>query len=230
MVIEDIQTGVDIVVDSLQVLWGEVLMFLPSLIGALVVFFVGLVVAMILAHLVERIINALKIDMFLSRLGVESYFERGGLHLNSGRFFGHVVYWFLVVVFLLAASDILGFQSFSVFLGDVLDYVPHVIISVLIMLATLVLANFLRGLVRASILGARLHSAKFLGSLTWWAVVIFGFTTSLSQLGVHIAIINTLLTGLIAMFALAGGLAFGLGGKEYAAHLLDKLRDTLDHN
>ena len=46
----------------------------------------------------------------------------------------------------------------------------------------------------------------------------------------HIAIINTLLTGLIAMFALAGGLAFGLGGKEYAAHLLDKLRDTLDHN
>src|SRR3989344_7606993 len=211
-----VQDWVNVVVASLQNLLSEVLGFLPDLIGALVVLIVGLVVAAGLGSLIERIVSALKIDSLLSRLGVEVYFERGGLHMNSGHFLGRVVYWFIVVVFLLAASDILGFQSFSSFLADVLSYVPNVIVAVMILLAAMVLATFLGGVVRASVLGARLHSAKFLGSMTWWAVVIFGFTTSLSQLGVHIAIINTLLTGLIAMFSLAGGVALGLCGEGYA--------------
>jgi hypothetical protein len=224
-----IQNWVDIVVSSLQRLWGDVLGFVPSLLGALIVLIVGLVVAMGIGSLIERIIGALKLDALLVRLGVESYFERGGLHLDSGRFLGRMVYWFIVVVFLLAASDILGFYSFSNFLNEVLYYVPNVIVAVLIMLASMVLATFLRGLVRASVMGAKLHAAKFLGSLTWWAIVVFGLLTSLVQLGVAVSIINTVITGLIAMFALAGGLAFGLGGKEYAAHLLEKLRDTMDH-
>src|SRR3989344_573097 len=224
-----VQDWVNVVVASLQNLWSEVLGFMPDLIGALIILVVGLVVAAGLGSLIERIVSALKVDSLLSRLGLEAYFERGGLHMNSGRFFGRAVYWFIVIVFLLAASDVLGFQSFSNFLADVLNYVPNVIVAVMILLAAMVLATFLRGVVRASVLGARLHSAKFLGSMTWWAVVIFGLLTALVQLGVAVTIINTVITGLIAMFALAGGLAFGLGGKEYAAHLLDKLRDTMDH-
>lgn len=224
-----IQNWVNVVFSSLQDLWGEVLRFLPNLVGALIVFVVGLVVAAGLGSLVERVVSALKLDTLLTRLGVEAYFERGGLHMNSGRFFGRAVYWFVLVVFLLASSDILGFRSFSGFLADVLNYVPNVLVGVLILLAAMVLATFLRGVVRASVLGARLHSSKLLGSITWWAVVIFGLLTALVQLGVAVAIINTVITGLIAMFALAGGLAFGLGGKDYASHLLEKLKDTMDN-
>jgi hypothetical protein len=95
------------------------------------------------------------------------------------------------------------------------------------MLATFIVANFLRGLVKASAMSAKIHAAKFLGSLTWWAVVIFGVLATLSQLGIAVAIINILVTGFIAMLAIAAGLAFGLGGKEHAARLLDKIGDEL---
>ena len=81
----------------------------------------------------------------------------------------------------------------------------------------------------ASVMGARLHAARFLGSLSWWAVVIFGFLTSLVQLNIATSVINSLITGLIAMLALAGGLAFGLGGRDYAAYLVGKLRDHTEH-
>ena len=76
--------------------------------------------------------------------------------------------------------------------------------------------------------GARLHAAHFLGALTWWAVIVFGLLTAFVQLGIATPINNTVITGLIAMVALAGGIAFGLGGKDYAAHLLGRLREQTE--
>ncbi|MEE8131636.1 MAG: hypothetical protein V3T98_01160, partial [Candidatus Paceibacterota bacterium] len=219
-----IQNWTDVVVGSLQNLWGTVAGFLPSLIGALIIIIIGLIVAAVLASLVERLIGALKIDSLLKTLRLSPYFERAGLQMNAGRFLGRLVYWFLVIAFILAASDILGFWALSGFLTDVLLYIPNIIIAVLIMLAAVVLGSFLRSLVRSSVTASKLHASKFLGTLTWWSVIVFGLLAALTQLGIAVAIINTLITGLIAMIALAGGIAFGLGGKDYAASLIEKLK------
>lgn len=219
---------IDVSLLALQNLWSDVLAFLPELVGAIVVFIVGLIVATGLGALVERMVALFKLDSLLRSIGLEPHLERAGMKLNSARFFGQVVFWFFVIAFLLAASDILRFQALSAFLQDVLLYIPNIVIAALIMAVAFIAANFLRNLVRASVLSARLHSANFLGALTWWSVVIFGFLTALSQLRIATDIINTLITGLIAMFALAGGIAFGMGGKEYAAHLLERFRRQVE--
>jgi hypothetical protein len=83
-------------------------------------------------------------------------------------------------------------------------------------------------IVRASVKGAKVGSEEFLSSASWWVIVTFGSLIALNQLGVAVAIVQAVVIGLIAMLALAGGLAFGLGGKEYAAHLLQKMRDGLE--
>lgn len=223
-----IQTWTDVLVSSLQNLWVQVLSWLPSLLGALVVFVVGLIVAAGLGSLVEKIIGALKLDALLRKLGVEEYTKRANMELNSGHFLGQLVYWFMVLAFLLAASDILGFYALSSFLRDVLLYLPNLVIAVLIMVAALVVANLVRHLVRASVMSAKLHAAKFLGSLAWWVVIVFGGLAALVQLGIAVSIINTVITGFIAMMALAGGLAFGLGGKDYAANLMRRFQEELE--
>src|SRR3989344_2534647 len=197
------------VATSLQDMWWGVLAFLPGLIAALVVFVLGLVVAAGLGALVERIFQAVKLDSFLNNIGLSPFFERAGIRLNGARFLGQIVNWFLI----------------AEFLKEVLQYIPTIIAAVLVMLASVVLANFLKRVVSASVKSAKLSAADFLGSLTWWAVIVSGLYSALQQLGVDIMLINTLITGLIAMFALAGGLAFGLGGKDYASHLINKLRD-----
>ncbi|MDO8601945.1 MAG: hypothetical protein Q7R62_02365 [bacterium] len=215
-------------VNSLQALWATVLAFLPNLIGALLILIVGLVVATVLERLVERIIYYLKIDTLLRRAGVEPHFERAGIQVNVGHFVGKLVYWFMVIVFLVAASDILKFGAFSSFLRDtLLPFLPNVLVAVLIVLASLVAANFLRRLVVASISSARMNHAKGLGTLTWWVIFVFGFLTALMQIGVAVGIINTLITGIIAMLALAGGLSFGLGGKDRAARFLERLSNDM---
>jgi hypothetical protein len=208
--------------------WSGFINVLLTIIGALLVLIVGLLIASLLGSLVEKIIRLIKLDKFLENLGLKEYVERAGLSLNSGKFFKKLVYWIIVIVFLLAASDILGFYSLSSFLNNVLNYIPNVIVAVLIMLAAFVIAHFLKGLVIASVKASKLHGAGFLGSLTWWSITIFGFLAALSQLGIAVTIINILVTGVIAMLALAFGLAFGLGGKEYAAHIISKLREELE--
>lgn len=213
--------------DSLTTLWQQVISFLPNLIGALVVFIIGLIIASLLEKVVERVLFYTKLDTLLRKAEVEGYLERANIKLNVGLFIGKLVYWFIVVAFLQAASDILQFNAFSGFLSQILGFIPQVIVGALILLAAMVVANFLRQLVTTSVAGAQLAHAKGLGALAWWVVVVFGFLAALQQIGVNPGIIQTLVMGLIGMLALAGGLAFGLGGKEHASRFLSKWGEEL---
>jgi len=210
-------------VGSVDHLWRMMIDFLPSLLGALVILIIGLIVAAILERIVERVFYYLKIDELFRRAEVDKYLERANVKLNIGHFLGKLVYWFVVIAFLLASSDVLNFDAFSGFLSQVLNFIPAVIIAALILLATLVAAHFVARLVAASVASSGLHYSKALGLIAWWAVFIFGFVAALSEIGVNVVIIQNLIMGLIAMLALAGGLAFGLGGKEAAGRFLSKI-------
>ncbi len=223
-----VQTWTNVVAASLQNVWYQFAGFIPNLVGAIIVLIVGLIVAAGLGTLVEKIFEALRLDQFLEKLGLKPYFDRAGMRLRGAYFLGRLVYWFIAIAFLLAASDTLQLYALSDFLNSVLGYLPNVVAAVLIMLAAVVLANFIRRIVTASVMSAKLHAAHFLGTLTWWSIVVFGFLAALAQLQVAVAIIQTLVTGFIAMLALAGGLAFGLGGREYAAHLVERLKERTE--
>jgi len=224
-----VQSWVDVIVYSLQSLWQGFMAFLPTFLGALIVFFVGIVIATGLGKVVEKLIDALKLDKLLGQLGLNKILERADVRLHSGHFVGVLVQWFFIIVTLLAVSDILGLLAFSDFLKQALFYVPNIVIAVLIMLAGVVAAALLSKLVRASVMAAKLHAARFLGTLTKWAILVFSFLAALSQLGVASALVNTLIMGFVAMLAIAGGLAFGLGGRDVAAAWLEKLREEISN-
>ena len=219
------QTWTDVLAGSLQNLWIGFVSFVPDFVIALIVLVVGIVVAAGLGALVEKIFDTVRFDAFLEKLGLKPYFERAGLKLRGAYFLGRFVFWFIALAFLLAVSSALGLDALSVFLASILNYLPKVIAAALVMLAATVLANFLRHIVVASVRGAKLHAAKFLGSFVWWVIVVFGLLTALTELNVATEIIQSVVMGFIAMLALAGGLAFGLGGKDYANYLVNKLRE-----
>jgi len=223
-----VQSWADVLVGSFQTIWGGFIGFLPKFIGALIVFLVGLIIANGLGALVAQLINALKLDRLLEKVGFGKFVEKAGWKLSSGKFLGELVKWFFIIVFLLAAVDILKLYGLTAFLQSILLYIPNIIIAVLIILAAVLLGSFLRGLVLGGAKGAKLYAAKAAAAVTWWAVLIFGFFAALLQLGVAVSIINALITGFIAMLAIAGGIAFGLGGKEYATHLIERFREKVE--
>jgi len=211
---------------SLQQAWASVANFTPRFIGAIIIFLVGWIIAAAVGKVVEQIIKALKIDELLAKLDFEKSLARAGVKLDAGAFFGGLVKWFLVIVFLLAAVNILGLTQVSDFLKDVLLYIPNVVVAALILVIAGLLAEIVEKLVRASVesLGYR---GSFVGLMARWSIWIFALIAALLQLGIAAMLIQTLLTGLVAAIAIAAGLAFGLGGKDAAAAFLDKFRSEI---
>lgn len=218
----------DSILGSLANVWWSIIQFLPVFLGALIVFIVGWAVAVSLGRLVEHIIKALRVDSVLEQLEFHKVLDRAGVKLNSGAFLGGLVRWFLIIVFLLASLDILHLTEVSQFLRDVLGFLPQVIVAALILLIAAMVAETVERTAKASIEAAGMKSGVVTVVIRW-AIWTFAVIAALYQLNVAILLLQTLLTGLVAMLAIAGGLAFGLGGKEVAAEILGKVRREISN-
>jgi len=212
----------------------DIIGFIPDLVGAIILLIVGLIVARALEFAIEKVISLVRLDSALRKIGLDRYLQRAGIGLNSGRFLGKIAYWIILIIFTVGIADILGLSTLSIFITSALGWVfTSLIAAVLILLVAAFIAQFLKKLVNASVLGAKLHSAKFLGSVTWWVVMVFGAVAALKQLGVDTGLIeSTLMSFIVAAplaIGLAFGLAFGLGGKKQAEEILERLEDKLEN-
>jgi hypothetical protein len=214
----------EILLDSLKNIWQSFIEFLPTLLAAVIVFIIGWLIAIFLGKVANRIVKTIKLDTLLVKLGFRKALAKAKLKLDSGKFFDELVKWFFIIVFLMTAVDILGLKEVTLFLKTILFYLPNVIIAAIVLLAAVIIANFMQRLVRASADAAGLSSSGAVGGIVKWAILVFGFVIALTQLGIATTLIQTVVIGLIAMFALAGGLAFGLGGRDWASRILEKIK------
>jgi hypothetical protein len=217
-----IQTWGEVFTQSLQNVWLGVANFVPNLVIAIIILAIGWILAVLVEKLVEHLFKALKVDVALKSAGLEDVVKRAGHNLNSGLFVGALVKWFIIVVFLMSSFDVLGLTQFTVFLRQVVAYLPQVIVAVLILMVAMVVGNTMERIVIASSRATNLRSAEMLGHITRWAIWIFAILTALFNLGIASSIIQTVITAVFAGAALALGLAFGLGGKDYAQKLVEK--------
>lgn len=223
-----LQTWGDVLVVSFQQLWTGVIGFVPKLIVAAIVFIIGWIIAVALGRLVSQVIRALKVDVALQNLGIEAPLARAGFRLDSGAFLGGLVRWFFIIVFLVAAVDVLGLQQVNIFLSDVvLVYLPNVIVAAIILVAAALIADVTRKVVIGSAKAAHLPHSGLLGGIVKWAIWIFAILAALYQLGIAGPFVQTLFTGFVAMLVIAGGLSFGLGGKDAAGEFISRLKDDI---
>jgi hypothetical protein len=208
---------------SFKNLWLGVVGFVPNLIVAVLIVLIGWGIGSLFGRVISQIVKALKVDEALRKAGVESFLNKGGLDLNSGSFLGGLVRWFIILVFLIAAFDVLKLSQVTAFLRDILDYLPQVIVSVLILIAAGLVSDAMKKIVLSSAMSAGIHSAPFLATVTGWVIWIFAFLVAFSQLGIAVGFVQTIFTGLIVALSLGLGLAFGLGGQEAASRVIERV-------
>jgi hypothetical protein len=210
-----------------NLLWNTV-NFLPAFLFAVIVFIIGWFIAVWLGWVIAEAIRALRVDHALRQAGVDEVVSRAGYRLDSGAFVGALVKWFVILVFLLAALQVMGLTQVTFFLQQiVIGYIPNVIVAVLILLVGAVLAQVAEGVVSGSARAAGISSAGFVGTMARWAIWIFAILAALEQLQIAQAILQTLFTGVVVALALAFGLSFGLGGQEAAGRFIEKTRDRM---
>jgi len=226
----NIYSWADVLRVSFQDVWLGVVSFIPAFLAAVLIFLFGWLIAFLLGRLVNQLIKTIKLDVALRSANFDKVVEKSGYTLNSGAFLGSLVKWFVIVVALVAALDILGLKAVTSYLNTVvLNYLPNVIVAALILLVSVVIAQAIEKLVVSSAKAANISSATVLGIISRWAIWIFAFMAALTQLEILNAFIQPLFIGIIAALSLALGLAFGLGGKEAAAHYIEKVKSEIHH-
>ncbi|MFH1597807.1 MAG: hypothetical protein ABIB97_01885 [Patescibacteria group bacterium] len=210
--------------NSLDNIWTGFLDFLPKFVGAVLIFVIGWIVSVLIGNLVSRVVKYLWVDRLLQRIKVKEAVEKAGIKVDIAKSMGLIVKWFLIFVFLTAATDVVGWTEVTLFLRKFVGYLPNVIIAVIIFTLGLMFANWVQSVVKKSISAYKLLSPELVSAIAKWSIVVFSLLAALIQLRVAPSLLQTLFTGIVAMIAIAGGLAFGLGGKEYARNLLEKVQ------
>ena len=223
-----LQTWSQVLTASFQGLWIGLIKFVPNIIVSVILFVIGWVFGETVGHWISQLIRHLKLDRVLESIGLRELLEKAGYRLDSGKFIGFLVKWFVIVAFLMAALEVLGLNQINVFLQTVvLSYLLNVVVSVLIFMVGAVLASALQKIVEASAKAADIGTAAAFGAITKWAIIIFTLVIVIGQLGIKDNYFQILFTGIVAALAIASGLAFGLGGKEAATRLVHRLEDEM---
>lgn len=222
-----VQSWSDVVIASLQSLWEGFVAFIPPVVGALVVFVIGWIVAVSFDRVITGILESLKIDKAFEQLSFMRSLHDVGFSMKVSALLGALVRWFFIIVAFMAAVEIVHLTAVADFVRQVLLYIPNVIVAVLILAVAALVGQFVSRMVHATLQATSVHASRFASTVARWAVWVFGILAALNQLGIATSMVNTLFIGIVAMVALAGGLAFGLGGQNLARDLLQGIREDV---
>jgi len=213
--------------EALQGLWQGFVIFIPKLFGAIIIFIIGWFIAIALGKVISEILKRIKFNQIFERGVWKEALEKAEFKIDASGFIGAICKWILVIVFLLVAVEILGLVQFADFLVKVLAYLPNVVVAALIFVVAVIIADILEKVVRALVEGVRVGYGQVVGAIVRWSIWIFAILAILIQLKITPALLQTLFIGFVALIAIAGGIAFGLGGKEAAAELLQDFKKKL---
>ena len=211
--------------ENITLIWQKVSQISPSIFWASFLFLVGIVVANFMEELSVNFLNKIRLNRILERMGLKETFSKIDINLDGAKFFGEIVKWFFIILFLMISSGILGLNSLSQFLQNVILYFPNLFIAFLIFVVAAFLADFSQKIVVGTLEKEKITYSRFLGRSIRWTIWFFAILTILYQLKIAPPLILAIFIGVVVTISLALGIAFGIGGKDLAAKILKELEE-----
>ncbi len=197
--------------------------FIPRFISGLIVLLIGIIIATFLKQILLELFKFARVSNMLKKYG----FPQGREGVDWAQIISEMVRWFVIVLFLIPTADIWGLGKFVEVLNNLLLFLPNVFVSVLILMIGFVVSKLVYDVIMGSVHGLSKDSTRTVALVGRYAVLVFVFLVVLNQLGIASDLIRILFGGIVAMVALSGGLAFGLGGKKTAEEILEKLKKKI---
>lgn len=207
-------------VGAMAAVWAKVAVFIPNLIVALVLILLGFVLAKLLDTLLSKVLAKIGLDRLMAGTGLTKLLSRIGIQVPVSTLIGKIVYWFVLLVFLVSAVDQLGLERVSATLDVLALYVPKVFGAALILLAGVLAAQLLSGLVRGAAEGVGLEYANGLARIAQWLIIVISLSVAIGQLEVKTELLNNVIAIVLISVGAAVALALGLGSRQIAGQIL----------
>jgi len=213
----------DATLQTLQTAWLQIVAFLPRAAAALLLLVGGWIVARLVRRLALRVLRLIKLDVLAEQAGVEDFLLQGGVRHTAVSLIANVVYWIALLVAFLAALNSLGVGTAADLLSRVVLYLPNVLVATLLLLVGSLVGRVARVAVFAYLTNVGVDGAAFISHAAQWAIIVFVVSIALEQLSIGGEILVSAFQIVFGAVCLALALAFGLGGRRLAAHLLDRV-------
>lgn len=200
----------------------SIALFLPNLIGAIIIFLLGLLLGGWLKAIIIKILSALKVSHVFKDTAVNKFLTKAELTTKVEHVVGEAVRLLTILIFFVASLNLLGLTTVTVVLNSILAYIPNVLAAVLILTLGVIIAGLVESLVKGSLGAVDLKTSRLLAKTSSYIIVVFSLLAALSQLKIAEHFVNVLFTGFVAMLALGLGLSLGLGSKDLVNQILNE--------
>lgn len=196
--------------------------FLPSLVGALVIFVIGFIVAKILRSVITKVLTKINVKNLTQQVGIEPMLKNA--NTSTPEIAGGFVYWTILLFTLVAVFSKLGLPAVANLLNQGIALIPNIIVALVLVVVGLFLGNLVKDMIRKSM--ATSGNGELLGDVARGFVLFIVFSMALAQIGIGGGIIESLVQivfGALGLgLALALGISFGVGGQEKAKQIINK--------
>ncbi len=208
----------DTLVTAFNEVVNDLVTALPAIIGALIILLIGYVVAKVVSGIVRRIVDRAGADRAFAERSADVY-GSSATAIKPSTAAASVVYWIIMLVFIVAAANFLGWPQVSQLINDFLAWLPNLIVAVIILVAAPVVGRIVRRAIEGGSAQLGMGNGRMLGRIAEIAVIAFAVLIAVNQVGIATDLVNILFIGVVAALAIALGLSFGLGGREVAAQV-----------
>jgi flagellar biosynthesis protein FliQ len=212
----------DVMIEPARLLLHQAADFLPRLGLALIVLIAGWLIAKAIRFAIARGLRAVNFHVVTDRAGIDGFLRDGGIGMDTTDILALLVYWIVILAALVIGFNLLGLTYITDLLSRVLLFVPKVLVAALILAFGAYFARFVGQSISAYLRNIHLQDAELLGNLARYAILTFVVLIALDQVNVGGDIVRQTFLIVLAGLVFALALAFGLGGREWAAELLER--------
>lgn len=216
------QQQIEIFVNSLNTFWMKLASFVPQLLAALLLLFVGWVVAKIMRAGFRQFLRVMHFDRLAEKSGIEAFLKYGEMEVSLSNLLAELVYWLVILVVVILVSDSFGLARVTELFNKVVLYIPHIIIAIVVLVFGTLLARAVNRMVFAYLKNIGVDGALTISTVTEYAIQLFVVFVALEQLGIGTQMLAMAFAITFGAVSLALALAFGLGGKDWAAGVIDR--------
>jgi hypothetical protein len=210
-------------IESIRTFWLQFIDVLPRIAAAFLLLTIGWLLARLIRKATIRVLKLLRVDLLAEKTGVEDFLLQGGVRYTAITLIANMLYWFILFTFVLAILSSMGLTSAADLFSKMLLYIPNVLVALLLLVFGTVFAKFIQGVTFTYLSNIGISGAEIMSTIAQWAVVLFVVSAALEQLSIGGQILVSAFQIAFGAFCLALALAFGLGGREWAAHILERM-------
>jgi Conserved TM helix len=214
--------SIDMFVDATREFLHQTAAFLPKLLLALVVVLVGWLLAKAARFAVVRALRAVNFNVLTERAGTDNFLQQAGMRGDTTTLFGLVGFWVVILAALIIAFNGLGLTYITDLLQRVVLFTPKLLIAMLLVIFGSYCARFVGNAVQNYCNDAQIPDGDVLARLVRYLIMTLVVMIALSHLEIGGDIVQRTFLIILAGLMLALALAFGLGGKDWAAAMLQR--------